>query len=70
MVIPMTPPVAAICLIASSVLQRAQLGTSARQLECVMNTGFRDASIAFIVVRSPQCEISTAMPTPFIRSTI
>ena len=37
---------------------------------CVTRTGFREASMAFIVVRSPQCEMSTAMPTSFMRSTI
>src|ERR1039457_5548389 len=58
MVIPMTPPLAAMRVMASSVLQRALPGTSARQLECVTRTGFRDASMAFMVVRSPQCEMS------------
>src|ERR1039457_6872773 len=44
MVIPMTPPFAAMRRMASSVLQRALPGTSARQLEGVTRTGFRDAS--------------------------
>ena len=62
MVMPITPPFAAIARMASSVLQRAA-GTSARQLECVTSTGRRDATIASIVVRSPQCEMSIAIPS-------
>jgi hypothetical protein len=43
---------------------------SARQLECVMSTGRFEISNASSVVRSPQCETSTAMPTRFMRSMI
>jgi hypothetical protein len=46
------------------------LGTSARQLECVISTGRFEISNASRVVRSPQCETSTAMPAWFMRSTI
>ena len=49
---------------------RALVATKARQLECVTSTGLRDALRASSVVRSLQCEISTAIPTVFIRSTI
>ena len=41
MVTPMTPPLAASLRIASSVLQRALRGTSARQFEWVTSDGFR-----------------------------
>ena len=68
MVMPMTPPLAASLRIAASVLQRALRGTSARQFEWVTRTGFAEASITSSVVRSPQCEISTAMPSWFIRA--
>jgi hypothetical protein len=54
---------------ASSGLQRLLFGTSLRQFECVMRTGFRDTVIASSVVRSAQCETSMAMPSSFIRWT-
>ena len=52
-VIPITPPLTAIFLITSSVLQRRRLGTNARQFECVTSSGFWEASKASNVVRSP-----------------
>ena len=67
-VTPITPPLAASLRMAASVLQRALPGTRARQFECVTSTGFADASITSSVVRSPQCEISTAMPSWFMRA--
>ena len=54
---------------ASSVLQRRLPGTRTRQLEWVMRTGLLEASMASSVVRSPQWETSTAMPSRFMRST-
>ena len=67
---PITPPFAAILRMASSVLQRGCPGTSARQFECVIRAGRLVASNASSVVRSPQCDVSTAIPALFMRSTI
>lgn len=49
-VIPMTPPDAAIVRMAASVLVRGCPPASARQLECVNSTGLRDSSQASSVV--------------------
>ena len=68
-VMPITPPLAAMALIASSVLTRGW-SISARQLLCVIEIGFFEISIASSVVRSPLCETSTSMPTAFIASMI
>jgi hypothetical protein len=38
-------------------------------LEWVISTGFVDSANASRVVRSPQCETSTAMPISFIAAT-
>ena len=57
----------AIAWMASSLLQRGWPFTSARQLEWVISTGLLVTSNASSVVRSPQCETSTAMPTLFMR---
>ena len=54
---------------ASSVLSRGWL-LSARQLEWVIAIGRFEISIASSVVRSPQCETSTSMPTSFIAAMI
>ena len=67
-VIPITPPRAAISRMTWSGLQRRFRGFSERQLACVISTGFFDARIASRLVQSPQCEMSTAMPAPFIAS--
>jgi len=48
----------------------SRVGTRARQLAWVISTGFLDISKASSVVRSPQWETSTTMPSLFIRPTM
>ena len=69
-VIPITPPVAAMARMASSVLVRGCPPDSTRLFECVKRTGRDETSQASSVVRSPECETSTAIPISFMRSTI
>ena len=52
----------------SSGLSRA-IGHTARAPACVIITGTDDASMTSRLVRSPQCEMSMAMPSLFMRST-